>query len=91
MRALHGKGAAHGVALTASFVSVLDCIADPLALNSCLLKHVNGGVWHSREHNTVTLINDKASVSGLTVDAGALVWPSNRCSIAVPQLHLLSF
>ena len=91
MRSLHGKGAGHGVALTASFVSVLDCIEDPLALGSCLLRHVDGGVRHSREHNTVTLINDKASVCGLTLDAGALVWPSNRCAIAVTQVRPSNF
>ena len=86
MRSLHGKRAARGVALTASSVSVLDCITDPLALSSCPVKVVDGGVRHCREHNSVIFINDKASVCGLTLDAGALVRPSNRCAIAITQV-----
>ena len=72
-----------------SFVSVIDAMDHPNRLNNHLLRHVYAGVEESRRFLNVSLCNDKASCSGVTLDAGVLAWPNNKCALAVPQAFLV--
>lgn len=69
-----------------SFDNPMSCIGEPDALNSMLLRHVLAGVQASDAFSSLSLASDKASVCGLTLDAGAFVFPDNSCSVAVPQV-----
>ena len=81
-----GKVAKFGVKLTAKHDSLYDCIGRPDILNHRLLQYVLAGVRTSEGYTTLSLCSDKASVCGLTLDAGAFVWPGNECSVAAPQV-----
>ena len=71
--------------IACSFATVLDTMDSPNKLNNHLLRHVYAGVEASRAFLNIGLCNDKASVSGVTLDAGGFVLPNNQCDIAFPQ------
>lgn len=85
-RALRGKCEPHGVRLKAGYQSIMHAIDKPASLNGLLLKYVMGGVRASESWVTLSMASDKASVCGLSLDAGAFAWPDNRCAVVVPQV-----
>ena len=71
--------------IKASFLSLFDCLDNNGALSQGLLKHVMTGVAVTPRYSSVSLASDKASVCGLSLDAGGLFWPNNQAAVAVPQ------
>ena len=71
--------------IKASFLSLDDCLDINAALSQGLLKHVMTGVSVTPRYSSVSLASDKASVCGLSLDAGGLFWPNNQAAVAVPQ------
>ena len=71
--------------IKASFLSLFDCLDNNAALSQGLLKHVMTGVAVTPRYSSVSLASDKASVCGLSLDAGGLFWPNNQAAVAVPQ------
>ena len=71
--------------IKASFLALDDCLDNNAALSQGLLKHVMTGVSVAPRYSSVSLVSDKASVCGLSLDAGGLFWPNNQATVAVPQ------
>lgn len=73
-------------ALRAECENLLGAIDDPNSLNRHLLKSVLCGVRIPEGFSSLPLSSDKASVCGLSLDAGIFCWPDNRACVAVPQV-----
>ena len=70
------------------YVTILDTMHSPNTLNAHLLRHVFAGVEASHRFMSLSLESDKASVCGLTLDAGHFIFPDNKCAV-VGHTHLL--
>ena len=74
------------VVIGAKYLAILDAIVNPRSLNSHLYRIVQACVGHSESFVSFSIGSDKAQVCGLALDAGALVFPDNHCTVAVPQV-----
>ena len=72
------------------YCTILDTMDNPDTLNAHLLRHVYSGVEASRRFGNVSLTSDKASVCGLSLDAGCIGTPDNLVSVAVPQAFVFN-
>ena len=82
------KGEKHDIKIEVTHESLDDCVVMPNMLNHRLLHYVLAGVKVSEGYTSLSLASDKASVNGMTLDAGAFVWPGNESSVAVFQVEL---
>ena len=58
--------------IKASFLTLDDCLHNNAAVSQGLLKHVMPGVFAAQRYPSVSIVSDKASVCGLSLDAGGL-------------------
>ena len=79
---------ASGLALGSSFDLFMKV---PHRLDAVLLNHVMSGVELSRTFEHVSVAVDKGNVTGQSLQAGAICWPSNEAVIAVPQAQQFKY
>lgn len=89
-RALNMKTAPRGTGVRADYDSLEDAMHNPNSLDRHTLKAALGGMRVSGRFLSLTLVSDKASVCGVSLGAGAFVWPDSRCALAVPQASVVS-